>query len=89
MSRVAKNPITIPDLVKVNIEDSNIQVSGSKGSLDFQQQNEIGARALLISVALPESCSLLVASARYILCYYTRVAFATLQLSVFEQHLRG
>ena len=36
MSRVAKSPITIPDSVKVNIDNPNIQVSGPKGSLDFQ-----------------------------------------------------
>ena len=35
MSRVAKNPINIPDSVKVNIEDSKIEVSGSKGTLNF------------------------------------------------------
>ncbi len=36
MSRVAKNPITIPDSVKVSIENSIIEVSGSKGILNFK-----------------------------------------------------
>ena len=36
MSRVAKNPITVPDSVKVMIDGSNIQVSGAKGTLDFE-----------------------------------------------------
>ena len=36
MSRVAKNPITIPDSVKVSIENSIIEVSGSKGNLNFK-----------------------------------------------------
>ena len=36
MSRVAKNPITIPDSVKVTIENSIIEVSGSKGNLNFK-----------------------------------------------------
>ena len=36
MSRVAKNPITIPDSVKVSIENSFIEVSGSKGNLNFK-----------------------------------------------------
>ena len=36
MSRVAKNPITIPDSVKVSIENSIIEVSGSKGNLNFR-----------------------------------------------------
>ena len=44
MSRVAKNPITIPDSVKVNIENSNIQVSGSKGSLDFQVPQSVSLK---------------------------------------------
>ena len=36
MSRVAKNPITIPDSVEVSIENSIIEVSGSKGNLNFK-----------------------------------------------------
>ena len=36
MSRVAKNPITIPDSVKVSIDNSIIEVSGSKGNLNFK-----------------------------------------------------
>ena len=41
MSRVAKNPITIPDSVKVSIENSIIEVSGSKGNLNFKIPDSI------------------------------------------------
>ena len=44
MSRVAKNPITVPDSVKVNIENSNIQVSGTKGTLDFQLPQSVSLK---------------------------------------------
>ena len=44
MSRVAKNPIIIPDSVKVNIENANIEVSGSKGSLDFQVPQSVSLK---------------------------------------------
>ena len=35
MSRVAKNPITIPDSVIVSIENNIVKVKGSKGEIDF------------------------------------------------------
>ena len=35
MSRVAKNPIIIPDGVNISIDDKNVTVKGSKGELDF------------------------------------------------------
>ena len=35
MSRVAKNPITIPDNVDLNISENVVIVKGSKGELDF------------------------------------------------------
>ena len=35
MSRVAKNPIIIPDGVNVSVDDKNVIVKGSKGELDF------------------------------------------------------
>ena len=44
MSRVANNPITIPDSVKVNIENSIIKVSGSKGELDFNIPNSVSIK---------------------------------------------
>jgi len=44
MSRVANNPITIPDSVKVNIENSIIKVSGSKGELDFNIPNSVSVK---------------------------------------------
>ena len=35
MSRVAKNPIIIPDGVNISVDDKNVTVKGSKGDLDF------------------------------------------------------
>ena len=35
MSRVAKNPINVPDNVELNIIENHIKVKGSKGELEF------------------------------------------------------
>ena len=35
MSKVAKNPIIIPDGVNISVDDKNVTVKGSKGELDF------------------------------------------------------
>ena len=35
MSRVAKNPIIIPDGVNISVDNKNVTVKGSKGELDF------------------------------------------------------
>ena len=35
MSRVAKNPITIPDSATLSIENNIVKVKGSKGEIDF------------------------------------------------------
>ena len=35
MSRVAKNPIIIPEGVNISVDDKNVTVKGSKGELDF------------------------------------------------------
>ena len=35
MSRVAKNPINVPDNVELNIVDNIVKVKGSKGELEF------------------------------------------------------
>ena len=35
MSRVAKNPIIVPDGVNISVDDKNVTVKGSKGELDF------------------------------------------------------
>tara|TARA_B100001248_G_scaffold117627_1_gene87958 strand:- start:28 stop:576 length:549 start_codon:yes stop_codon:yes gene_type:complete len=35
VSRVAKNPIIIPDGVNISVDDKNVTVKGSKGELDF------------------------------------------------------
>ena len=36
MSRVAKNPINIPDNVDLNVNDGIVKVKGSKGELEFE-----------------------------------------------------
>ena len=38
MSRIGKNPIPIPDNVKVKIEDNKVSVNGPKGTLNFQSK---------------------------------------------------
>ena len=35
MSRVAKNPIIIPDGVNISVDDKSVTIKGSKGELDF------------------------------------------------------
>ncbi len=35
MSRVAKNPINVPDNVELNIVENLVKVKGSKGELEF------------------------------------------------------
>ena len=36
MSRVAKNPINIPDNVDLSVNDDVVKVKGSKGELEFE-----------------------------------------------------
>ena len=36
MSRVAKQPITIPEGVKVELNDNLVSVSGKNGSMEFE-----------------------------------------------------
>ena len=57
MSRIAKNPITIPDSVKVSIENSIIEVSGSKGNLNFKIPDSVSLNyeANIITVQYQES----------------------------------
>ena len=35
MSRIGKNPIVIPDGVNIDLQNQNIKVTGSRGSLDL------------------------------------------------------
>ena len=44
MSRIGKEPISIPSDVQVSIEGRNVGVSGPKGSLDLDLPGEIGVR---------------------------------------------
>ncbi len=44
MSRIGKEPISIPSDVQVSIEGRNVGVSGPKGSLDLELPGEIGVR---------------------------------------------
>ena len=41
MSRVAKNPITIPDSVNLTTDNNVVSVKGSKGELDFNMPSSV------------------------------------------------
>ena len=41
MSRVAKNPITIPDSATVSIDNNIVIVKGAKGELDFDLPSSV------------------------------------------------
>ena len=41
MSRVAKNPINVPDNVELNIVDNIVKVKGSKGELEFNLPSSV------------------------------------------------
>ena len=41
MSRVAKNPITIPDSATLSIENNVVKVKGSKGEIDFDLPSSV------------------------------------------------
>ena len=43
MSRIGKNPIVIPEGVKIDLNDNLIEVSGSKGSLSWSMHGNIKA----------------------------------------------
>ena len=43
MSRVAKNPVSIPSGVEIKLEDKMISVSGSKGKSDFTLPESVSA----------------------------------------------
>ena len=39
MSRVAKNPITIPDTASVTVDNNIVKVKGTKGELEFNMHS--------------------------------------------------
>lgn len=41
MSRIGKNPIAIPDGVKVDLQNGAVKVTGPKGSLDFNAHRDM------------------------------------------------
>ena len=41
MSRVAKQPITIPEGVKVELNDNLVSVSGKNGSMEFELVKDV------------------------------------------------
>ena len=43
MSRVAKNPISVPSNVKINLTGNSIEVSGSKGKMEFLIPDSVAA----------------------------------------------
>jgi len=59
MSRVAKNPISIPSGVEINLDAKTISVSGSKGKSDFAFPDSVSAKHEndVITVSYDESSS--------------------------------
>ncbi|MDP2684108.1 MAG: 50S ribosomal protein L6 [bacterium] len=58
MTRIGKQPITIPNGVEIKIEDKHVFVKGPKGNLDFDFHRrvnfEIKDKQVLVSVNSPE-----------------------------------
>ena len=59
MSRVAKNPVSIPSGVEIKLEDKMISVSGSKGKSDFTLPESVSASHAdgVITISYDESSS--------------------------------
>ena len=59
MSRVAKNPVSIPSGVEIKLEDKMISVSGSKGESDFTLPESVSASHAdgVITISYDESSS--------------------------------
>ena len=64
MSRVAKNPISVPSNVKINLTGNSIEVSGSKGKMEFLIPDSVAANfaddviSITYDESFPESTSL-------------------------------
>ena len=64
MSRVAKNPISVPSNVKINLTGNSIEVSGSKGKMEFLIPDSVAANfaddviTITYDKSFPESTSL-------------------------------
>ena len=64
MSRVAKNPISVPSNVKINFTGNSIEVSGSKGKMEFLIPDSVAANfaddviTITYDKSFPESTSL-------------------------------
>ena len=56
MSRVAKNPIEIPENVVFNVNDDVVTVKGNKGELDFILPEYPNLKLLIISSLNPLWC---------------------------------
>src|SRR3989338_3018034 len=41
MSKIGKQPVTVPQEVTVKVEDSNVNISGPKGNLTFHFRPEV------------------------------------------------
>ena len=41
MSRVAKNPITIPNTANITVDNTTVKVKGNKGELDFDLPSSV------------------------------------------------
>ena len=59
MSRVAKNPISVPSGVEIKLDAKTISVSGSKGKSDFVFPDSVSAKYEndVITVSYDESSS--------------------------------
>ena len=59
MSRVAKNPVSIPSGVEIMLDEKSISVSGSKGKSEFTFPESVSATHAddLITVSYDESSS--------------------------------
>ena len=59
MSRVAKNPISVPSGIEINLNEKTISVSGAKGKSEFAFPDTVSATLSddLITVCYDESSS--------------------------------
>ena len=64
MSRVARNPISVPSNVEINLTGNSIEVSGSKGKMEFLIPDSVAANfaddviTITYDESFPESTSL-------------------------------
>ena len=59
MSRVAKNPVTIPSGIEIKLDENIVSVSGSKGKSEFTLPESVSAILAddVITISYDESSS--------------------------------